>query len=170
MSTPVQHTAVGTRLWFRFISTVPVSLVQFLRRIYATANIQFQVSPTIQKTRTHISDLTYCHLLSTNFTECLLSRSVLASIDIQMIQLSFLVSSLFQARATHHLQVLFALYFPIPTNQAQAYRSFRDMYSCDGNQFRFLPATLHFVADLDFSCSHQPLYGFSFLNSTSDRT
>jgi hypothetical protein len=44
----------------------------------ATANIQIQISPTIHKTRTRISDLTYCHLLSTNFTESLLSRSGLA--------------------------------------------------------------------------------------------
>ena len=126
MSTPVQHTAASTSLWFRFISTVPVSLILFLRLIYATTNIQFQISPTIQKTRTHISDLTCCHLPSTNFTECLISRSVLA--------LTFKWSNWvfwFLAFPGSHLQVSFALYFPIPTNQAQAYRAVRDMYSYD---------------------------------------
>ena len=90
-------------------------------------------------------------------------------IDIQMIQLSFLVSRF--SRITYHLQVSFALNFPIPTNQAQAHRAVRDMYSCDGNQFCFLPATLHFVADLDFSCNHQsisPLYGFPQQHFRSD--
>ena len=77
-------------------------------------------------------------------------------IDIQMIQLSFLVSRFF--RIACHLQL--SLYFPIPTNQARACCAVREICSCDGNQFCVLPATLHFVADLDFSCSHQPLYGF----------
>jgi hypothetical protein len=84
-------------------------------------------------------------------------------IDIQMIQLSFLVSRF--TRFADHLQVSF--YFPIPTSQAQAFPAVRDMYSYDNNPFCFLPATIHFNTDPDFSfsalCTIQPYLLYEFL-------
>ena len=92
------------------------------------------------------------------FTQPFCSR-----IDIQMIQLCFLVSRF--SRFTDHLQVSF--YFPIPTSQAQAFPAVRDTYSYDDNPFCFLPATIHFNTDPDFSfsalCIVQPYLLCEFL-------
>ena len=77
------------------------------------------------------------------FTQPFCSR-----IDIQMIQLSFLVSRF--TRFTDRFDVSFALYFQNSTNQA---KFIRDIYSYDRNPFCFLPATIHFNTDPDFSFS-----------------
>ena len=83
-------------------------------------------------------------------------------IDIQMIQLSFLVSRF--TRFTDRFDVSFALYFQNSTNQA---KFIRDMYSYDRNPFCFLPATIHFNTDPDFSfsalCIVQPYLLCEFL-------
>jgi hypothetical protein len=77
------------------------------------------------------------------FTQPFCSR-----IDIRMIQLSFLVSRF--TRFTDRFDVSFALYFQNSTNQA---KFIRDIYSYDRNPFCFLPATIHFNTDPDFSFS-----------------
>ena len=91
------------------------------------------------------------------FTQPFCSR-----IDIRMIQLSFLVSRF--TRFTDRFDVSFALYFQNSTNQA---KFIRDIYSYDRNPFCFLPATIHFNTDPDFSfsalCTIQPYLLCEFL-------
>ena len=106
------------------------------------------------------------HLILNTGVVCYIKHEPLVRVHFngsrQMIQLCFLVSRV--SRFADHLQV--SAYFPIPTSQAQAFPAIRDVYSYDDNQFCFLPATLHFVADLDFSLS--PLYEFLQQHFRSD--
>ena len=146
---------------YRSIISLPICLYapsdfQYALYAFAAADSRSQDARFFMKFFRH--GLSYFHLILNTGAVCYSKHEPLVRVHFngsrQMIQLCFLVSRF--SRFADHLQV--SSYFPIPTSQAQAFPAVRDIYSYDDNQFCFLPATLHFVADLDFSLS--PLYEF----------